>query len=137
MSKEIKNVIEIKPDGVKGMDGGAYTIAFVYSNKGNFIVKGYYREVKNHLKSLHNKGYKYFVNYTLWSKEYGVSRSRSIWYFWKEDDTYIYAPSPKMFQKDYSYKKEWNKWIVGDYDKNIKLTFKRLPKKWIPEFEKL
>ena len=82
MEKKIwKNVIEIEPDSKKGWSGGAYTLAYVYSNKGNFLVKGYIREVEEYLKTLKQKGYKYFVNLSLrHTQSYCVtSNHRDIW----------------------------------------------------------
>lgn len=66
MKKIYKNITEAPASGKKSWAGGAFTIAFVYSNKGNFIVKGFLNEVEAHLASLKNRGYKYFVNYTLY-----------------------------------------------------------------------
>jgi len=37
---------------------GAYTISFIYSNKGNFIVKGWLGDVEALLDSYLTKGYK-------------------------------------------------------------------------------
>lgn len=125
-----KKIIEVKASGNPNWYGGAYTIAFVYSNKGNFISKGYRAEVKEYLKALHGKGYKYFVNYTLWSRDFmGRKQHRSIWDFWKEDYS-IWSPSKNCNGKS------WSKWQFRKYgDVEPIKEFKRLPKKWIKEFE--
>lgn len=122
-------IIEVEPNNKPTWYGGAFTIAFVYSNKGNFIVKGYRKEVKDYLKSLHNKGYKYFVNYTLWSKNWGGQKAhRDIWDFWDEDYSLL-SPSKKYSGKG------WSKWVFYKYGGTVIKEFKRLPKKWIKEFE--
>jgi hypothetical protein len=131
-------ITEIKPDGNPGWNGGAYTIAFVYSNRGNFIVKGFYREVRNHMRTLTDGGLKWFGNFTLWHHYMGDSGHRSIWKFWN-DRTYIHEPSKSFHTSKWS-----SKWKVVKYDgeysdtKTVaKLEFKRLPQRWIPEFDKL
>lgn len=133
-NKHWKNVIEIKPDGKRGWIGGAYTLAYVYSNKGNFLVKGYIREVEEYLKSLKQKGYKYFVNLSLrHTKSYMMQTNhRDIWKFYKDDDYSIWKPQIK------TNKKKWSKWQLYSYDdKKTIMEFKRMPNKWIPEFDKL
>lgn len=67
---KIFQIIVAQNDGVKNWRGGAYCYAFVYSNKGNILVKGYYAEVSRYVKKLKEKGYKYFVNYTLFFTDY-------------------------------------------------------------------
>ena len=42
MEKEIL----VESSGVKGWYGGAYTLVFVYSEHGNFVLKGYMKEVE-------------------------------------------------------------------------------------------
>lgn len=135
MEKKIwKKVIEIEPDGKRGWSGGAYTFAFVYSNKGNFLVKGYIREVEKYLETLKQKGYKYFVNLSLrHTKTYAVSTNhRDIWKFYKDNDFSIWQPD-----KEHN-KKNWHKWqIYSCIDSKVIMTFKRMPNRWIPEFDEL
>lgn len=136
-------VIEIKADGQRGMAGGAYTLCFVYSKfKGNFVIKGYVREVEEYLKKNYTH---YFYNLSLWN----LGTHRDIWHFWKKSAN-IYEP--KKYKK--GVKKEdlmfrvrpttdWS-WDVSEeeYKRQHKeadekeLRFKRMPKRWIPEFEK-
>lgn len=132
--KHWKKVIEIKPDGKRGWSGGAYTLAYVYSNKGNFLVKGYIREVEEYLKTLKQKGYKYFVNLSLrHTKNYFTQTNhRDIWKFYKDNDYSIWQPQRKHENK------KWDKWQLYSYkDKKTIMEFKRIPNKWIPEFDKL
>ena len=133
-NKTWKNVIEIKPDGKKGWYGGAYTLAYVYSNKGNFLVKGYLREVEKYLESLKEKGYKYFVNLSLRHTEsYEIKTNhRDIWKFYNDDDYSIWQPSRK------TNKKKWSKWCLYSHENSKAIMeFKRMPNRWIPEFDNL
>jgi len=119
--------ITIPDSGKRSWSDGARCLAFVYSNRGNFQVEGYYAEINNYLKDLSGRGYRYFVNITLW----GNRQHRNIWKFWKED---YYISEPTITRNG-----KWSKWEVVKYFTNgeRKLTFKRLPKRWIPEFDEL
>jgi len=139
-------VIEVPADGKSGMMGGAYTLAFVYSKKkGNVVVKGYRREVEAYIKENFTQ---YFVNYSLWY----LGSHRDIWEFWKPSIN-IFEPTRsskrrKIEKKDRMFsvrpKTDWS-WDVSDeeYKKQQKeadertLYFRRMPKRWIPEFDNL
>lgn len=135
-------VIEVTADGTSGWWGGAYTIAFIYSSNGNFILKGYIREVEEKLKDMEKGGMRWFGNFTLWSKrslmQFGALH-RNIWKFWNSRVGIFEPNGPE------EYIKRRNKWEIrrwssdntnsqGDH-KVVKL--KRLPNKWIPELENL
>ena len=127
-------VIEVPAEGKSGWYDGSYCLCFVYSKyNGNFVLKGYYREVKDYLKKNYTH---YFYNMSFWHKGF----SRNIWNFWKKDIG-IFEPSIRE-------RKKGNKTKVRPYscsyenksDEEIKektFYFKRLPKRWIPEFDKL
>jgi len=130
-------VIEIPADGKSGMWGGAYTTAFLYSPKGNFVIKGYMREVEEYIKKNYTK---YFVNFCLWNE----GSHRDIWQFYKKD-VMFHSPDPKSSYRRRS--NTHNKWIVkrtkypyreGEMpdDNKLEMVFKRLPKRWIPDFDK-
>ena len=138
-------VIEIEADGKSGMAGGAYVLAFVYSKyKGNAVVKGYMREVENHIKKNYTH---YFVNYSLWY----LGSHRDIWKFWKDG---IGIHQPTRSTRRGKLEKEDRRFVVRPYvDWNYDLSeeerekkhreadeqalyFKRMPKRWIPEFDK-
>ena len=125
--------IEIPASGKPKWSGGAWTITFVYSNRGNFVLKGFYKETQDWLEKEKSKGLKYFCNHALYGGTNWISdktQSRNIW------STYnrcirIYEPS-----------KSDKKWRVVIYDgpswnadRVKEMTFKRLPNKWISEFE--
>lgn len=137
-------VIEVPADGKSGMSGGAYCLCFVYSKyNGNFVLKGYMREVQEYLKKNYTH---YFYNLSLW--HHGMNRN--IWYFWKEN-VGVFDVSIKERRKgkktevrpySNSYLNDDNmsmKEIVDMKVENEKKTlkFKRLPKRWIPEFDQL
>ncbi|MFA5207346.1 MAG: hypothetical protein WC428_01700 [Candidatus Paceibacterota bacterium] len=120
-------VIFVPDSGNPEWYGGARTLAFVYSrNDGNFVLRGYYKEVETYLKKNYTH---YFVNYSLWWH----GQHRDIWDFWK-DNIGIFKPTKK--------KRDWKYQIrpYSDYKtdkeeiKKVTLSFKRLPKRWIPEF---
>jgi hypothetical protein len=110
----------IDADGDSGWSGGAFCIAFVYSNRGNFVLKGYYREVEQELDSRRNGGLQYFANFTLWH----AGQHRSIWRC---------TGGLALCEPDKSSKWRWTfrKWST--WDKNLR--FRRLPKRWVPEIE--
>jgi hypothetical protein len=148
--RELRNkkypVIEVEADGKRGTAGGAYVLAFVYSkHSGNIVVKGYMREVEEYIKK--NIKTHYFVNYSLWY----MGSHRDIWKFWK-DSVGVHEPqrSCKRRKIEPKHRKfrvrpytDW-KWDVGEeeYQQQQKqadeqeLVFKRMPKRWIPEFDK-
>lgn len=120
-------VIDIPADGKSGMMGGAYTLCFVYSkHKGNFVLRGYMREVEEYLKKNYTH---YFYNMSLWSQGF----HRDIWRFWK-DDIGVFIASNRDRKK--GRKTEVRPYWHDEID-DFTFKFKRLPKRWIPEFDKL
>jgi hypothetical protein len=192
--------IEVAPDGKRKWIGGAYIHAFVYSNKGNFLVKGYEREVNEFLKDLKSKGYRYFVNvcsfkqtlYVVvkenknqrlpvtsryeklvadleetekkdWHSKFEFEKVSEKWNRWKFSNEKIQIEEPCNFNEGFSwenkgkqyfersgitfnrrkydvYVENMDKWKSTD-EKPYKilkhLQFKRMPNRWIPEFEEL
>ena len=109
---------------------GAYTIAFIYSNKGNFVLKGFSGDVRHYLKDLVKRDYKYFANFTYW--QYGMCRNH--WLFYK-DHIYIFEPVlVGRMRKIPPYKSKFH-YTVTNFTTVSK--FKRLPNKWIADFERL
>jgi hypothetical protein len=123
-------VVTVPSYGYANWMGGAYCLAFVYSKStGNFVLKGYYKEVQDYLKNNYTH---YFVNYTLWAH----GEHRDIWDFWK-DSIGIFSPTNKRRNWKYQVRPYSNS--IMDKDEMAKKTFKfkRLPKRWIPEFDQL
>jgi len=126
MKKEYP-VIEVPSDGRKKWSDGAYCMLFVYSKyDGNFILKGYLREVDKYLKENYTH---YFYYRSMWSNKI----SRGYWSFWKE--------RVHFFEGNKSKREKFRvvKFDETSYEtkKEVELKFKRLPKRWIPEFDKL
>lgn len=128
-------IINVPSTGKPGWSGGAHTLCFVYSKfNGNFVLKGYYKEIQDYLKKNYTH---YFCNYSLWHHGF----NRDIWDFWN-DKIGIFEPSlrekrrgKKIEVRPYSIWSDDDETTV-EKDKNA-LRFKRLPKRWIPEFDKL
>lgn len=130
VSKKLYNVIDVPADGERKWYGGARTMAFIYSRDlGNFIVKGFSDEVEKYIKANYTH---YFYYFSMWCN----GESRGYWHFWKNDVT-ILTPSRSS--------KSWKYRVVKSYENGyplpnnlkISLEFKRLPKRWIPEFNRL
>ena len=127
-------VIEIPSDGNSGMYGGAFTLCFVYSKyDGNFVLSGYMREVEAFLEKNYTH---YFYNLSLWHRGF----NRDIWYFWKKNIG-IFHPSRRDKRKGEKISiRQYHDYrgVVADKEevREKTLTFKRLPKRWIPEFDK-
>jgi hypothetical protein len=123
-------VINISSNGIPNWYEGAYTLAFVYSKfKGNFILKGYRGEVKKYLEEHYSH---YFVYYSMWSD----GKSRGHWIFWKNSVT-IFEPSKIYKTKKYRFSKYINNTdCFSSNPEKIILEFKRIPKRWIKEFDK-
>jgi len=136
-------VIDVPASGQRRRMGGAYTLCFVYSKfDGNFVLRGYSAEVEEYLKKNYTH---YFYNLSLWYH----GDNRDIWRFWKDD---VMVHQPHRDSKIFKGKDRW-KWQVkpytgchswdDDYEEKKKLAeekqlwFKRMPKRWIPEFDEL
>jgi hypothetical protein len=123
-------IIVVPANGKLDWYEGARTMCFVYSkNHGNFILKGYRGEVDKYLKKNYTH---YFCYVSMWHH----GRTRGHWNFWKPDVT-IYEPSKsnrecKWKYRIIKYSKSYNSY---HNDKEIEIRLKRLPKKWIPEFD--
>ena len=126
-------IIKVEASGIPDWYKGARTWCFVYSkNHGNFILEGFRGEVEEYLQKNYTH---YFCFWSMWH----MGQSRGHWDFWK-DSVGIFDPSRS--------RKDW-KYLVRPYSsygehtttpeeiKEKTFSFKRLPKRWIPEFDKL
>ena len=131
MKKEYP-VIKVPSNGHPDWMEGARTMCFVYSkHHGNFILEGYLGEVGEYLKNNYTK---YFCYFSMWSG--GISRG--YWRFWKDRDVSIISPS--KHRKDWKYKivsREPRNSYRQELKTKYEISLKRLPKRWIPEFDKL
>ncbi len=131
-------IIDVPASGKRGWSGGAYCLCFVYSKyKGNFVLRGYMKEIEEYLKKNHTH---YFCNYSLWHQGF----NRDIWHFWKKGIG-IFKPSIRERMKPKSKRTKievctYSDWVWDKSDETnaekISFKFKRMPKRWIPEFDK-
>lgn len=125
-------VIEVPASGVSGMMGGAWCYYFMYTkHHGNFILKGYAKEIDEYIEK---KGYTHWVaNISLFLE--GTCRF-SHWKFWK-DDVGIFSPVKwrgKKWESKYTMRRYFR--MYEERDPNaLTLKFKRMPHRWIPEFD--
>jgi hypothetical protein len=105
-----------------------YCITRVYSNRGNFLLKGFWGETKIFLGSLIKNGYKFYYQYSFYNS--GKPRFTST-DFWNEK---VIVLEPRKRYSTNS--KNRNKFEFRKNSQTI-LSFKRLPNKWVPEFENL
>lgn len=149
MKKQFE-VIEVPADGHKRWYGGAYCLTFVYSPKGNFLLKGYSYESDNYMKQNFPICFYRQVLYNT-NKICGRTSSsilllrlkRPATHFGKRelfnfsDGCPLTIIAPRLTAKNYN-----PKYVVRAYDyhtnvNSINLKFKRFPTKWIPEFDYL
>jgi len=131
-------VIDVPASGKSGWMGGAYMLCFVYSKyKGNFVLRGYNKEVEEYLKKNYTH---YFCYKSYWNQGF----SRGHWDFWK-DGIGIFEPEKRSNRRIIPNNR---KFMVRPYGGNYSeekiskeemkaktFMFKRLPKRWIPEFD--
>jgi hypothetical protein len=125
--------IEIPATGKPQWYGGAYCHFFVYSkHKGNFVLKGYHKEIDDWIKD--NNLTHYIVNKTFFGKHQysSVPTHRSYWEFWKDNVLILDSPGQNKRYEVRRYSKATEEYW---YEKSPTLKFKRLPKRWIPEFD--
>ena len=128
-------VIKLEANGKPEWSGGAYTLTFVYSNRGNFLIKGYLRETESYLNKEVENGLKYFCNHRLFGGRTlrGNTASRSIWRHYHKN-IFLFAKNPGWAKRD----KRYNKWrfSYSEEGKDYKeLTFKRLPNRWVEDLD--
>lgn len=96
-----------------------FAIAFVYSDKGNFVVKGMERAVKKHIENHYPNS---VYNMTYWKN----GRSRGSWY------------SPRRIYIDLKEiaggKRRYVISIVRDKKLVQKITVRRVPHKWLDAY---
>ena len=121
-------IIDVPAKGKREWWGGAFTLTFVYAPHGNFLVKGYKREVDEYIDS-------HFKRYFSRSVLYRHGAFRTIFHFSDECELFVNAPS--LRKEDYCPRFQV---VPRSYSLNkdaIMLKFKRFPTRWIPEFDYL
>jgi len=124
-------IIDVKPNGIPDWYTGAFTLCFVYSkNAGNFILRGFRGEVEKYLqKNYHH----YFCYWSMWHN----GQARGHWDFWKDHVGFF---EPSKARKDWKYQVRpyttfGEHGTTPEQIKAMTFSFKRLPKRWIPEFD--
>ncbi len=125
--KKFKEII-IPNDGYKKWSEGAYCFTFVYSNRGNFLLKGYLRETDKYLIDLKTKEYKYYYIQSLFS--HGTHRTIIRHY---KNGVNIWSPMYPYTEKNKLFNWDMGKYALINYG-NIK-QFKRLPNRWVKELD--
>lgn len=123
-------IIDVPASGKSNWDNGAFTLCFVYSKyHGNFVLRGYRGEVMDFLK-------KNFTHYFCYISMWNNGKSRGHWKFWKDKSVIIFKPNPhSKYMKSYKY--QVVKYPPNTIKRIKEFEFKRMPHKWIPEFDKL
>ena len=129
-------IVDIPANGKPCWHKGAFTLAFVYSKyDGNFILRGYRGEVNEYLK-------RNFTHYFYYTSMWSDGKSRGYWRFWK-DGVSILTPSKEHKEWKYRFVSRSTKHqyddlrSFGEDQKPKTLYFKRIPKRWISEFDAL
>lgn len=123
MNKEQLPVIEVPASGKPGWMGGAWCLVFVYSTKGNFLLKGFIEECEKYIK---DRNWQCWAIYQL---HHGKSSPHHKENFRTIINTYgckfeIYGP---YFGKRRS-SKDWKFTIWEKGNSSNRIYIKRLPK---------
>ncbi len=107
----------------KSWNNGAFTIAFLVSTTGNMVLKGYFGDIEEYLKTINGK---YFCKCLLYPSS-----------IWRERSFYICSNGLKIAKP--SYKGRGRYYYTYRIYKNFNdaILLKRLPNHWIPEFDTL
>jgi hypothetical protein len=130
--KKAYPIIKVPANGHPDWCEGARTWCFVYSrDSGNFILEGFRSEVEAYLKANYKH---YFCYISMWSH----GQSRGHWHFWK-DNIGIFSPSKAYKSWKYQirpYSHTYGHQISKEEIREMTIWLKRLPKRWIPEFNR-
>lgn len=112
-----------------------YLVTFVYSNKGNFVLKGFAGETNIALKQFVERGYRFYYRYNYF---HGGKVRYSNVKFWK-DTVWVRTPEARKSKYSENLNKFEFRTASREYGQPsiLKLALKRLPNRWIPEFENL
>lgn len=104
-----------------------YAIWFVYTPEGNFLVKGMSNLCKEYVEKNFSK---YIARYTMWQK----GKSRGSWVSCKGLFVNLIPRHDKYGMIDY---KKRLKYRIGSSKTENFLEFRKIPNKWLPEYDKL
>ena len=106
-------------------ENGAFTIAFVYSNQGNFVLKGYNGDIHEYLKNIPN--IKYFARFNFYPN---LSGSRG---YWETNIDKVYISSPNLNPKKKSFISYPYHFRIRNVHTGKEFKLKRMPNRYIPE----
>ena len=121
--KEELQVIEIPASGKSKWMGGAWCLVFVYSNKGNFLLKGFIQECEDYIKSEKLKCWAFFQLHHGKSYPYGDKFRTIIRTFGVNFE--VSAPYSSGKRKTH---KDWKYSVYEKGNWKNKIYIKRLPK---------
>lgn len=126
--------IDVPASGKRRRMGGAYCLCFVYSKyNGNFVLKGYVNEVEEYLKKHYAH---YFCNLSLWYRGF----NGDIWRFWHKDVGIFHRSVRERRNGKKHEVRPYHSWFedvpTTEEMNAMVLQFKRMPKRWILEFDK-
>jgi len=127
-----------KPDS-----GTPFTIVFLYSKKGNFVLKGNIDKIQYFIKNEHPRSFYRVSCYKKGMKSWGYWRSPclSIEREWKTipiNKPYMFCPRSTIhYDKKYTIVAHNPNAERGKWHGTTEIKLKRIPNKWIPEFDKL
>lgn len=106
-------------------ENGAFTIAFVYSNQGNFVLKGYFGDIEEYLKNIPN--IKYFARFNFYPNSSGKRG------YWRTNNSNVCISSPSLNPKRKSYISYPYHFRINNRNIGKDFKLKRMPNRYIPE----
>lgn len=118
---------EIDLGPFKRTKGDLYGMWFVYAPEGNFLVKGMFGLCEEYVKKNFSK---YIARWTMWKN----GKSRGHWQCSEGMHLSILSRIDKYGMIDYSKRMKYK--VIFSKSDEI-LEFRRIPKKWLPEYDRL
>lgn len=118
---------EIDLGPFKRTKGDLYGMWFVYAPEGNFLVKGMFGLCEEYVKKNFSK---YIARWTMWKN----GKSRGHWRCSEGMHLSILSRINKYGMIDYSKRMKYK--VIFSKSDEI-LEFRRIPKKWLPEYDRL
>lgn len=120
---------EIDLGPFKRTKGDLYGMWFVYTPQGNFLVKGMFGLCEEYVKKNFSK---YIARWTMWKN----GKSRGYWQCSRGMGVRVLPEQDEYGMIDYSYSKRMKYKVVFDKSEET-LEFRKIPKKWLPEYDRI
>ncbi len=118
---------EIDLGPFKRTKGDLYGMWFVYTPQGNFLVKGMFGLCEQYIKKNFSK---YIARWTMWKN----GKSRGHWQCSEGMSVSILSRMDKFGMIDYSQRLKYK--VVFSKSEET-LEFRKIPKKWLPEYDRI